>query len=197
MEENMKKYLFGSLLSLGLFSSGLMAAPYQNGNNQNPGYNQTRGYNQTQGYQQNQVQGYNQSQYTQSPYPQGGKLQWYTNYEQALSAARSQNKPLVLFFTGSDWCGWCKKIDQEIFQTSDFSNEIGNNFIFVEVDFPMNKQLPANEQSQNGMLKQQFNVTGYPTIIVLDSNGNFIAETGYRPGGGKAYAQYLKQLVQQ
>lgn len=127
---------------------------------------------------------------------QQGGINWFTDYSQATAAAKKQNKPMILFFTGSDWCGWCKKMVQEVFKSPEFAQEVGNDFIFVDVDFPMNQQLAANITQQNAQLKQQYGVTGYPTLIILDSNQNFVAETGYRPGGGKAYADYLKQLIQ-
>ncbi len=124
-----------------------------------------------------------------------GQIKWYKNYNEAEAAAKKANKPLLLFFTGSDWCGWCKKMDQEVFASPDFAKDVGNDFIFAEIDFPMNKPLPPEEQQVNNNLKQKYGVTGYPTVIILDANGNFIAETGYRPGGGKTYAEYLKQLL--
>ena len=124
------------------------------------------------------------------------QIQWFTNYKQALQSAQKERKPILLFFTGSDWCGWCKKMHQEIFSSPDFAQAVGNSFVFVDIDFPMNKQLPADLAQQNTQLKQKYGVTGYPTVIILDANENFIAETGYRPGGGKAYADYLKQLLQ-
>lgn len=127
--------------------------------------------------------------------PTSGQVQWQTNYTQAAEQAKKENKPLLLFFTGSDWCGWCKKMHQEIFSSPDFAQAVGSNFVFVEVDFPMNKQLPSDVAQQNAMLKQKYGITGYPTVIILSSDGNFIAETGYRPGGGKAYADYLKQFI--
>ncbi len=124
------------------------------------------------------------------------KMQWYTNYREAVAMAKKQNKRLLLFFTGSDWCGWCKKMNQEILSSPDFIQAVGNDFVFVEVDFPMNKQLPADLAQQNATLKQKYGVTGYPTIVILDANENFVGESGYRPGGGKAYAEYIKQWVQ-
>lgn len=132
------------------------------------------------------------------PPTQGQKtqIQWYTNYNEALQEAKKSHLPLLLFFTGSDWCGWCKKMHQEVFSSPDFAQEVGNAFVFVDIDFPMNKQLPADLATQNNELKQKYGVTGYPTVIILDSNANFVAEAGYRPGGGKAYAEYLKQLMQ-
>lgn len=125
-----------------------------------------------------------------------GQVQWYTNYQEAVAAAKSGNKPIVLFFTGSDWCGWCKKMESEVFSTPEFAKKVGNRFVFVDLDFPMNKTLPSGVAEQNAALKQKYGITGYPTLVVLDSNENFIAETGYRPGGGAAYADYLISLVQ-
>lgn len=149
---------------------------------------------QTQGQQQSGKWGQSSSGSTQQQ-PSSG-IQWYTNYDSAVAKAKQANKPLLLFFTGSDWCGWCKKMDSEVFDNADFIKDAGSSYVFVEVDFPMNKQLPADQQQQNALLKQKYGVTGYPTIVLLDASGNFIAETGYRPGGGKAYAAYLKELVQ-
>ncbi len=131
-----------------------------------------------------------------TPPAQPTQINWFTNYQQAVQEAARSHKPLLLFFTGSDWCGWCKKMQQEIFSSPEFASQVGTAFVFVDVDFPMNQQLPADHQQQNTQLKQKYGVTGYPTIIILDSNENFIAETGYRPGGGKAYADYLRTLLQ-
>lgn len=127
---------------------------------------------------------------------QPAQIKWYTNFNQAVQAAQNSRLPLLLFFTGSDWCGWCKKMHQEVFSSPDFAKAAGNNFIFVDIDFPMNTQLPPEQAQQNAQLKQKYGVTGYPTVIILDSNQNFVAETGYRPGGGQAYADYLRQLLQ-
>ena len=138
---------------------------------------------------------YAATEYQQRNAQQSATINWYTNYSVAAAAAKKDNKPLLLFFTGSDWCGWCKKMDQEVFASPDFAKAVGNDFNFVEVDFPMNKPLPPEQQQENNRLKKKYGVTGYPTIIILDSSGNFIAETGYRPGGGKAYVEYLKQLL--
>lgn len=127
--------------------------------------------------------------------PAAGKIQWYTNYQEAAQVAKKDKKPLFLFFTGSDWCGWCKKMESEILSTPDFANAAGSRFVFVMLDFPMNQTLPPDIAEQNNQLKQKYGVTGYPTVIILDSNENFVAETGYRSGGGKAYADYIFGLV--
>ncbi len=128
-----------------------------------------------------------------APATQG--IKWYSNYNEALAQAKKENKPLFLYFTGSDWCGWCKKMESEIFATREFSSTAGTRFIFVDVDFPMSTSLPADIKQQNQALKEKYGVTGYPTVVIIDSNEKFIGETGYRPGGGSAYAEYISGLL--
>lgn len=123
-------------------------------------------------------------------------IQWYTDFNQATAQAQKERKPMLLFFTGSDWCGWCKKLDQEVFASPEFAQAVGNKFVFVMLDFPMNKQQPEALMQQNAQLKQRYGITGYPTVVILDQSGGFLAETGYRSGGGAAYARYLQEFLQ-
>ncbi|MCH9609419.1 MAG: Disulfide bond reductase DsbH [Chlamydiales bacterium] len=126
---------------------------------------------------------------------QGSSIQWFTDYQSAMQMAQKERKPLILYFTGSDWCGWCKKMDSEIFSSPEFTSAVGSKFIFVKLDFPMNQKLPQEEIQQNAQLKQRYGVTGYPTIVIVDASGGFLGQTGYRSGGGKAYANYLDSFL--
>ena len=123
------------------------------------------------------------------------QLMWHTDYDKAAQMAAQTRKPMILYFTGSDWCGWCKKMDQEVFSSPAFAEAVGHKFIFVKLDFPMNSKLPEAQARQNAQLKQRYGVTGYPTVVIVDSQGGFIGETGYRSGGGKAYAMWLEQFL--
>src|SRR5436190_13058988 len=87
------------------------------------------------------------------PMTNGTSINWMTNYQDAVAKAKSEKKPLVLFFTGSDWCGWCKKMESEILNTPDFASAAGSRFVFVMLDYPMNKALPQALADQNAGLK--------------------------------------------
>ena len=117
-------------------------------------------------------------------------LNWTTNYAEAVKTAQSTGKNILLFFTGSDWCGWCKKMQDEIFTSPDFK-AAEDKFVFVEIDFPMKTRLPEELARQNNTLKQKYAISGFPTVVILDTSENKVLETGYQPGGGKAYLNYL------
>ena len=120
---------------------------------------------------------------------------WQTKFEDAKTKAKADKKLLLVDFTGSDWCGWCIKLKQEVFDQEAFLKEAPQRFILVELDFPRTKQLPEELKTQNDQLAQQFQVSGFPTILVLDAEGQLIARTGYRPGGPEEYLKHLAEFV--
>jgi len=124
-----------------------------------------------------------------------GEISWLTSYEEAINQSKEQTKPLVLFFTGSDWCTWCNKLEEEALNTPAFADEIKDKFIFVKLDYPMQKKLSAALIDQNKQLQEKYDIRSFPTIIILDTDQQQIGITGYRPGGGKPYADHLKKMM--
>lgn len=123
-------------------------------------------------------------------------LAWQTNYEQAVQQSKATSKPLLLFFTGSDWCGWCNKLDEEAFETREFIEATNNKFVFVKLDFPLYSSQDQQLKAQNKQLQQKFDVRSFPTVIIVDPKQNQqIGVTGYRPGGGKSFADFLLKMV--
>lgn len=123
------------------------------------------------------------------------RLNWLTNYSEAVEQSRSTSKPILLFFTGSDWCGWCHKLEKEVLNTSEFAEKAGNQFIFVTIDFPLYKPADPKVAEQNKNLQKKYDVKGFPTLVIIDKNEQTIGTTGYRPGGAHSYADYLLKMV--
>lgn len=119
-------------------------------------------------------------------------LEWVTDYAAALKKAKKENKALLLNFTGSDWCGWCVRLDREVFSQSAFVEYAQKNLVCVKLDFPQKKQLPAAEQEQNMTLMRKYGVRGFPTIYLLSANEETVLKTGYRSGGAQAYISHLE-----
>lgn len=119
---------------------------------------------------------------------------WLTEMKQAQAQAKSGNKMLLVNFTGSDWCGWCIKLDREVFSRPEFKDYANKNLVLLEVDFPQRKTLAPTQKAQNEQLAQQFGIEGFPTIVVLDGEGKKIGEIGYTPGGPRAFIAELEKL---
>ena len=103
---------------------------------------------------------------------------WLNDYKKAQQEAKASNKFLLLDFTGSDWCGWCKRLEQEILSQSQFENYARENLVLLEVDFPRAKPQSPELRKQNQELAQQYQVEGFPTIVVL----NGVKVTDYKDG---------------
>lgn len=118
---------------------------------------------------------------------------WQTDFEQTMATAKEQQKYVLLNFTGSDWCGWCKKQEAEVFQKEGFQNWANDNILLMKVDFPRKTKLPAAEQEQNRALQKKYKVTGFPTFVLLDSEGNAVwKQPGYIKGGVKGFISVLE-----
>jgi thioredoxin-related protein len=120
---------------------------------------------------------------------------WLHDYPKAQEEAKTNHKLLFLNFTGSDWCGWCIKFDKEVLSQPQFKNYAHDNLVLLELDFPRRKSQAVEEKKQNVQLAQQYEVLGFPTIVVLNGNGQKVWQfDGYFPGGPEAFIEQLQKL---
>lgn len=109
--------------------------------------------------------------------------------DEAYAISVKEKKPILANFTGSDWCGWCKKLDADVFSKPEFQAWAKKNVVLLELDFPRKKQIPQKNQQQNYAMQSALQITGYPTIWVLnltkDAAGKYqvdgLGKTGYTP----------------
>ena len=129
---------------------------------------------------------------------------WLVNLEEARLLSLKTGKPIMANFTGTDWCGWCKKLKFEVFDKDEFKKWAEKNVVLLEVDFPRKFQLPDDIKQQNSGLQQAFQVTGYPTIWVFnigkDEKGLYTIEalgkTGY-VNGVAAFTDGVDAMIKQ
>ena len=121
---------------------------------------------------------------------ESGKINWVTDIEKAKSDAKQKKVPIFLYFSGSDWCPHCKKMDREILSSADFQQLVQDKVIFVHVDFPHTKKLDEKTAKQNHDLKKQFGISGFPTVLLVDANLKLITKVSRKPEP-KAFAQEL------
>lgn len=124
-----------------------------------------------------------------------GGTDWHTSWDEAAKESAKTKKPILMDFTGSDWCGWCIKLKAEVFDTQAFKDWAAKNVVLLELDFPRGKALPPEIQTQNSELSRKYGVRGYPTIIFADHEGNALGRYGYDEGGPKVWTKKAETLM--
>lgn len=128
-------------------------------------------------------------------------LYWEADINKAITESIEKDKKVLIFFTGSDWCGWCIKLQKEVFQKEEFINW-SKDYILVELDFPRKKQVDQETLQRNYQIQQIFQVQGYPAVFVVKPekkedgkiNLNALARTGYVAGGPEKWIVSVEQF---
>lgn len=131
------------------------------------------------------------------------ELTWHTDMSAATDISIKEKKPLFLFFTGSDWCGWCIRLQKEVFKTPEFIKWAKDNVVLVELDFPRKNNQTDAVKAQNAQLQQQLQVRGYPTVWFVNAaktddakvNLTALGSTGYVAGGPKVWIDGANQII--
>lgn len=133
----------------------------------------------------------------QNTAPGGEKveIEWLTDFSAAKREAAEKQRPILVDFSGSDWCGWCIKLENEVFSQPAFANYATNNLVLFLADFPRGKPQPDEIVAQNRQLSEAYGVQGFPTVLLVDENGKELARTGYVRGGAEAYVKHLQSLL--
>ena len=133
---------------------------------------------------------------------QAQEIKWQTDMNEAMKISKKSKKPLFLFFTGSDWCGWCMRLQKEVFKTPEFEKWAKKNVVLVELDFPRRTAQDPAIQRQNAELQQTFAVQGYPTVWFVNAskkdgkiNLEKIGSTGYLAGGPTTWLATADQIL--
>ena len=123
------------------------------------------------------------------------ELAWHTNYDEGLSLSKKSGKMMFVLFTGSDWCRWCIKLEDEILSKPEFAKAVGEQYVFVKIDSPRKHPLPEKEEARNEELLDQYDIEGYPTILLVDSKEEVDAELSYVSGGVAPFLAELKSVT--
>ena len=125
--------------------------------------------------------------------------EWHTDFEKAKQKAEEEEKTVLLVFQGSDWCAPCMKLEKEIWSSEEFKKYAEKNFSLVKADFPRKKanRLSKEQEKANGELAEQYNRNGFfPLVVLLDSNGIVLGQTGYKKLTPTEYIRLLEALIE-
>ena len=121
---------------------------------------------------------------------------WSENFTQAKAEAAAKKVPVLILFSGSDWCPPCQMLDQSVFRKKEFADFASSGkVVLFHADFPRNKAQTDELKKQNRQLMQTYSIDGVPTVVLIDASGKEFARTGYRPGGAAKYVSHLEELL--
>ncbi len=130
------------------------------------------------------------------------ELKWETDINKAIKVSNKTKKPMLLFFTGSDWCGWCIRLQKEVLKTPEFAKWAKANVVLVELDFPRKTPQSDAIKAQNNGLQQTFGIQGFPTVWFATANVKSgkpsftgIGNTGYVAGGPAAWLDVANGIL--
>ncbi len=104
---------------------------------------------------------------------------WHDSFEAARQQALVSGKPILADFTGSDWCGWCVKLKKDVFNKAEFEKWARENVVLLELDYPQRSHQASEIKAQNEKLASLYSIDSYPTVLLIDAQGNELARTGY------------------
>jgi thioredoxin-related protein len=128
----------------------------------------------------------------------GFSQKWNTSLSEAKTIASKENKPILLVFSGSDWCAPCIKLEKSVWQSDDFKKEANTGWVLVKVDFPKkkNNQQSEEQKTQNKTLAEKYNKEGFfPLVVVLDKTGKVLGKTGYENIKASEYISLIKSFI--
>jgi thiol-disulfide isomerase/thioredoxin len=129
---------------------------------------------------------------------QASGLTWSLDFPQALARAKAGNKMVLIDFTGSDWCPWCIKFDEDVLSTGKFAAYAEDKLVLVLADFPNHTAQSSVLKQANQALARRYNVSGYPTFVLVNYAGNELGrQVGYAKGGPSAFISELEKFSRQ
>jgi len=127
--------------------------------------------------------------------PAAPEAQWLTSFDKASAESQKSGKPILADFTGSDWCPWCIKLRQEVFNTKAFQDWAAKNVVLLELDFPRKKAQDAATKKANAELAKKYKIEGFPTVIFMSATGAQLGHSGYQQGGPSPWIRSAQKIL--
>ena len=127
--------------------------------------------------------------------PSDGPAAWETDAGAAMDQAKARNCRVLILFTGSDWCPWCKKMDAEVYSRPEFASFSRRELVLLKLDFPRHTAQADALRRQNADLRERYGVNGFPTAVLVDATGRVVTKIeGYRQGGPAHFIEMLRSV---
>lgn len=124
------------------------------------------------------------------------QINWLKSYSEAVNQSRATSKPILILFTGTNWCPACMKLERDVLTKPEFAQAVGNQFVFLKADFPSHSADAINRSPYKSLM-DQYGIGAFPSIVVVNANGQQLFTVNYQAGGPDAYIRELMQKLNQ
>jgi len=126
----------------------------------------------------------------------GDSIDWQEDFSKAQATAKESGRLLILYFSGSDWCLWCKKLEDELFSSDEIREGIPLRAVPLRLDFPQGKRLAPSRQLQNKVLRSRFDVRAFPRVIIYDpAESKALWQHGYLEVEATNYLRQIDRIL--
>ena len=122
-------------------------------------------------------------------------IRWHERFDEALAESAATGKPILVDFTGTDWCVWCIRLKEEVFETEEFLAWAEDNVVLLELDYPRRTKQTPEIKAQNKELSDRFEVESFPTVLFVSPSGQEIGRTGYVKGGPEKWLSVTNAIL--
>ncbi len=116
------------------------------------------------------------------------ELQWNSfndGMESAMRSLNSKGKKKVMMDVYTDWCGWCKKMDKDVYSQADIKAYLANNFILIKLNAESNNEVTYKDNqglTESVLAADELGIDGYPSTVFFTADGEVITMVpGYVP----------------
>ena len=121
-------------------------------------------------------------------------LNWLESLDEAAAVAQSTDKPILAFFTGSDWCPHCKTLEKKVLNTPAFRAWAEDTVVLLEIDLPQ-EGISREERAVRTRVSKFYGVRSFPSVLLIATDGSVIhRQAGY---AGQSAPRYIELLAEQ
>ncbi|NLF92773.1 MAG: thioredoxin fold domain-containing protein [Oligosphaeraceae bacterium] len=122
---------------------------------------------------------------------------WTSDFPAAEKLAAEKKLPILLYFTGSDWCKYCKFLQRDVLNQKEWQDWAADKLLLVYLDFPRNPTLISEDlQKQNSALQAKYQIEAFPTLMLLEHDGQRLGNVQLRENNTpQTFKRSLKQIL--
>jgi thioredoxin-related protein len=122
------------------------------------------------------------------------QINWLKDFSEGIRQSQATGKPILILFTGTSWCPACIKLEREVLKKPELAHALSDQFIFVKAEFPRYSEEEIQRSPYKGLL-DRYQINSFPTMVIVNSNGEKLTTLPYKPTGPTFYIQQLREFL--